>query len=389
MSDGTAETQGTEGWLSRACKRGKAALCSTNFARLILRAIAIYAILSIPYWLFAASNRYVSNANVIIQKTDQLAMPGLDIPALFAGTNAPNRADQLLLREYLLSEDMLNKLDATLDLRSHFSDWHHDPVSRMWFRDAPMEWFYRHWLSRVDVTYDDFSGVLHIQAQAYTPELAQKIVALMVREGEAHMNKMDHELAQVQVDFLTKQVGLAHERLLEASHGVLEFQNRNGLVAPQATAESVNMLIEKLEAQKTAVETQLASLPASIGDNQPAVVMLRKNRDALQRQIASKRAELASPSRRTLNATVEEFQRLQMAAEFVRDVYKTALAALEKGRMDAARTLKKVSLVQAPTHPSYPEEPTRIYNIALTLLVCGAIAGILKLLHGIILDHVD
>lgn len=36
---------------------------------------------------------------------------------LIAGVAGVNRSDQLLLREYLLSVDMLKKLDAELDLR--------------------------------------------------------------------------------------------------------------------------------------------------------------------------------------------------------------------------------------------------------------------------------
>jgi capsular polysaccharide transport system permease protein len=160
-------------------------------------------------------------------------------------------------------------------------------------------------------------------------------------------------------------------------------------MAPQATAESLNALIDKLESQKSEVQAQLDSLPATLSSNQPTVVMLKSNIKALEQQIAQKQAELTSPSRRTLNYTIGEFQRLQMQAGFAQDLYKTALAALEKGRMDAARTLKMVSPLQAPTEPSYPMEPLRMYNMILTLLAAIALAGIVKLLEGIILDHVD
>jgi len=51
--------------------------------------------------------------------------------------------------------------------------------------------------------------------------------------------------------------------------------------------------------------------------------------------------------------------------------------------------LDKVSVLQAPTLPEYPMEPRRIYNTLVTLLFALMLAGILKLLEGIILDHVD
>lgn len=384
----TGNWRATTRW-SATYEKGKRALLSIDVFKLAIRLILVYAVLSVPYWLLIASNRYVSDATVLIQRTDQVYGPSSSVSALIPGAGAPNSADQLLLREYLLSVDMLKKLDASLDLRSHYSSRSLDPISRMWFKNAPIEWFYQYWLSRIDVEYDSYSGVLRIQAQAYDPKVAQAIVDLMVQAGEAHMNQIGHELAQSQVDFLSKEVTAAHDRLLNATQTLVDFQNQKGLAAPQATAESVNALIEKLETQKTEVQTQLASLPSTLSPNQPMVVMLKSNLKAIEEQITQKRAELTSPSSRTLNYTVEEFQRLQMQVSFAQDLYKTALSSLEQGRMDAARTLKMVSILQAPTKPVYPLEPGRIYNTIVTLLVAAALIGVLKLLESIIRDHVD
>lgn len=369
--------------------RAKKEILSVNIFKIFIRIIVVYALISIPYWLFFASDRYVSQATIIIQRTDQVNGPSLALPLAIAGTLGPNGSDQLLLREYLLSEDMLTKLDASLHLREHYSNWHRDPISRMWFKNAPMEWFYQYWLSRVDVEYDDYSGVLRIHAQAYDSETAQSIVNLMVREGQAHMNHIGHELAQSQVDFLSKQVSSAHERFLDAAHNLIEFQNEKGLAAPQSTAESLNALIEKLEEQETSIQTQLAALPTNLSPNQPTVVMLKNGLKALEQQIAQKKAELTSPSKKTLNYTVEEFQRLQMQLNFAQDIYKTALSALEQGRMDAARTLKMVSVLQSPTKPGFPLEPERFYSAFVTLLIALALIGVVKLLESIIMDHVD
>ena len=109
----------------------------------------------------------------------------------------------------------------------------------------------------------------------------------------------------------------------------------------------------------------------------------------MEKQIAQEQAKLASPSGFTLNRTVEEFQRLEMEAAFMQDLYKTALAALEKGRMEATRTIKKVSIVQAPTLPEYPLEPRRFYNTLVFILVAMLLAGVAHLLTAIVRDHKD
>lgn len=380
---------GVAGNLAAAYKRVKNRFLSIAVFGWAVRFILIAALLTATYWAVIASDRYVSEANVIIQRTDLVSAPAFDISTLVTGVGGANHPDQMLLREYLLSVDMLQKLDAALDLRSHYSDWHRDPISRMWFKDASMEWFHRHYLSRISVEFDDYAGVLRIKAQAYDPKMAQKIATMLVQEGERYMNQIGHELAQAQVEFVTTQLSLAQDRLMQASHAVLDFQNRKGLVSPQAAAESINAIIAKLEAQRTEVQTQLASLPATLVPNHPNIVMLKQTLDAVERQIAQERAKLASPSGKTLNYTVEEFQRLQMQANFAQDIYKTAVTALEKGRMDATRILKKVSVLQAPTLPEYPKEPGRIYNTVVTLLFAAMLAGIVKLLESIVLDHVD
>lgn len=387
------ETVATENWRSSgrwtaAYDKVKNTLFSLQLFKLIIRLVIIFAVVSIPYWLLVSSDRYVSQATVIIQRTDQINGPSVAIAAL-SGTGTANSADQLLLREYLLSQDMLDQVNAALDLRSHYSNWRRDPISRMWFKDAPEEWFFKYWLNCIDVEYDDYSGVLRIQADAYDAKTAKAIVALMVKLGEQHMNELGHQLAQSQVDFLQKQVTFAHDRFLDASQNVLNFQNEKGLTAPGSTATSMDTLIDKLEGQKTEIQTQIASLPANLSPNQPTVVMLRKNLAALEQQIALKRAELASPKSRTLNYTVEEFQRLQMQVNFTQDLYKAALSSLEQGRMGAARKLKMVSVLQSPTTPVYPMEPKRFYNVLITLLVALALIGVIKLLESIILDHVD
>jgi capsular polysaccharide transport system permease protein len=358
------------------------------FKRLI-RLTLIVALLTIVYWLFFASDRYVSEANVIIRKTDSVSAPAFDLTMLASGGGTVNRTDQLLLRDYLLSVDMLKKLDAKLNLRAHYSDSSRDILSRLWFEDASTEWFYRYFQTRVNVDYDDYAGVLRIKVQAYDAKTSHAIADMLVKEGEQYMNQLGHEMAEAQVGFLTTQVTQAQHRFQEASQALLNFQNQQGLLSPQATAESINAIVAELEGQRAQLQTQLASLPKSLDLDHPNILRIKQALTAVDRQIEQEKAKLATPSGKTLNATVEEFQRLQMQMNFAQDLYKSALIALEKGRNDAVRLLEKVSILQTPTMPEYPLEPRRLYNALATLLLALMIAGILKLLESIVLDHVD
>ena len=354
----------------------------------ITKIIIIISLLCIMCWLFS-SDRYVSDATILIQNTEQITAPNLDVTTLLSGMSAPNKSDQLLLSEYLLSVDMLKQLDRILNLRAHYSDNKWDFISRMWLGKYYLEWFHRYYLSRITVTYDEFSGVLRIQSQAYDPETAYKITKLLVQDGEKFMNEMSHALARGQVEFLDKQVVLAQAQGVHASEALLNFQNQKGLLSPKATVESIHAIIAKLEEQRTDLQTKLASLPNNLDQNHPTRKSLKKSLSAVVHQIEQEQLKLASTSGSPLNYLMEKEQFLQLDLKFKQDIYQTSLVALEKGKMDAARALKQVSVLQQAVLPEYPLEPKRMYGIIITLVISLLTIGIINLLKSVVLDHVD
>lgn len=355
----------------------------------IVLAASFVAILGAIYWLALASDRFVSEAHVVVQRTDLPGGQGPDLLGGLLGNQAPGRADQLLLREHLRSLDMVARLDAALHLRAHYSSPQVDLLSRMWRHDAPIEWLHRHYLARTQVEFDDYTGVLTIQAQAYDAATAQAIAAFLVNEGEQFLNAMGRSLAQAQVAFLQRQVEASHERARQARAAVLAYQDNQGLLAPDRTAESVAAVVARLEEQKSQLQVQRAALLGYLVPGHPQVELLSHQLAALERQIARERARLAAPGGGQLNRTIETFQQLQAQATFAQDLYRAALMALEKGQVEAQRTLKKVSVLQAPRRPEYPLQPHRLYNASVLFVAVALLAGVLQLLAAIVRDHRD
>ena len=354
----------------------------------VFPAALLLSLLAAVYWLLIASDRYVSVAHVIIQRTDMSGGQTVDFSGLLGNVGGV-ASDQLLLRDHLLSTDMLLALDAKLGLREHYSDWHRDPLSRMWSADEPLEAFHEYWLKRVSVEFDEYAGVLVIRAQAYDPDTAYAIVTMLVAEGERHMNAIAHELARGQVEFLERQGEQMNERAIAARQAVITFQNEKGLASPLGAAEALEAIIGKLEAQLTDLQTRRNAMLGYLMPKSPDVVEVDLQIAATRQQIEREQSRIAAPDGDTLNRAVEEFQRLEMQAHFTQDVYKTALVALEKGRIEATRALKKVSVLQSPTRPQYPLQPQRIYNSIVFLLLSLVLAGVIKLIVVIIRDHRD
>lgn len=362
----------------------------SRIRNLILGIAAAASVLAAFYWLFLASDRYVSEADVVVQRTQLPGGGGADLGGLLSGfASSGNRADQMLLRDHLLSIDMLKKLDKQLHLRAHYSDWHRDPLSRLWGADTPMEKFEDYFQKRVRIDFDDYDGVLEIRAEAFDPKTAHDIVTMMLREGEEFMNDSDHKLAQAQVNFLEEQVERMSERNANARQAVIDFQNKEGMVSPEDSLRSVESLIAQMEARKSALQTQMTSLQSYLVSDHPDVVAVRQQIAAIDTQIVAERAKATAPGSTALNRKTERFQRLQQEATFTQALYQTTLAALEKGKIDASRTVKKISVMQSPTTPEIAEQPRRAYNAFVFTLVAFLLAGISMLLVSIVRDHFD
>lgn len=345
-------------------------------------------VLAALYWVFLASDRYVSEAHVLVQRTDLVSTQGMDFSSLLGGVNG-NKTDQLLLRDFLTSVDMLKKLETALKLKAHYSNPTHDLLSRMWLTAPSMEWFQRYYLTRVAVDYDDLAGVLIVKAEGYDAKTAFAITTLLMQEGDLFMNDMAHGLAQGQVDFLQNQLVQINVRAMRARQAVLDYQNKNGLVSPQGSVEAISIVLAKLEAQRTELETQRRAGMSYLMPTDPGMVLMSQQITAIGKQIAQEQAKVTSLNGKSLNRTAEEFQRLEMEAAFTQDVYKTALTALEKGRIEAVRTIKKLSVVQAPTFPESSQEPRRYYNAVVFALLAMLMAGVIHLIGAIVHDHKD
>jgi len=358
----------------------------SRFWRATLALMLVFAL----YFSVFAARRYVSESHLVVdvvQGVPGAGSGGADIGSLLTGqTTAPR--DILMLRDYMLSADMAARLDRMLDLRGHYSSsW--DPFSRLPWKTISFEWFLRHYRSRVSVEFDETAGVLVVQAQAYTPEMAHAIAAAMVTEGGRFINELAQKLAREQVSFAEREASVANQRLAQSRQALLAYQNAKGLVSPTATVESISAVVARLESELSDLQARQHALEAYLAPQAPDLVQLREQIKAVERQLAAQRARLASTSGNTLNRVAEEYERLNFDATFQQALYQTSISTLERARYDATRTLKKLSVVQEPTLPESSTEPGRFYYSILFALGTLLLAAIGQMLIAVIREHRD
>lgn len=341
---------------------------------------------AIVYWGAIATDRYVSRAHVVLQ-SPEINSASLNVSSLLSGTSGSG--DLLLLKDHLESVDMLKKLQQKLDLRAHYTQPSIDWVARLDSTDLPIEKFYAYMQGMITVTFDDYSSLLKLEVQAYTPEMAKSITQELLDAGEQHMNRMGQRLAQEQVDFIDQQARTLEARLFAARDTMLQFQNEYGLIAPTQTVAAIFATVSRLQAELALLEARTKSQRSFQSMNSSEITRLHSEAKALTEQIDIEQNKLARENGESLNRVAAEYQTLEMRAQFAQELYSNALTALETTRVEASRKLKQISVLEFPTLPEFPTRPERVYNITVFTLFAIVIAGILHLIVSVVRDHQD
>lgn len=339
------------------------------------------------YWGLWASDRYVSKANVVLE-SPQISSPKLDFSSIISG-GGNNNTDMLLLRDYLLSTDMLKILVEKAKFREHYSNNDIDFFSKLSDANAPLEELYDYYRSMVSVELDDYAGVLRLEVEAFSPEQSYVINNLLLESGESFMNALGNDLANEQVDFLEKQVSSLKRDFESTRKSLLEYQNENNLVSPVGKVENLSSVVASLESQLASLKAQRNALKSYQSNTSPQVVKVNSQIKALSDQIDYEQSRLTDQSGVALNTLSSDYQALLLKAQFAQETYSSALSALENTRIEAARKLKQVSVLQTPTLPEYSTQPNRIYNITVVILFSVFVSLIIGMISMIIKDHRD
>lgn len=357
--------------------------------RLDFLVVILPMVLVTVYYIFIATTLFASESKVIVKHTTDSAseLVGLSLPFL-GGTGGASDEDALHLKEFLQSADILERLDKRLGLRKEYSLKKLDIINMLspW---ATKEEFLRLYRKRVDIGFDDKTGVLTIRTLGSTAEFAQKLNQTILQEAEKFINELSHKIAREQVDFASQELRRARKGLDEAKENLLGYQNKNEILDPAISAEVANRVIADLQAQLVSKEIELNTLGSMLQSNAAQVVTLRKSIVDIRRQIEIEKQKLVSPDVLALNRVAASYLDYKAMVDFQTDIYKVSLAAFEKMRLDAIRKVKSLAIISNPQLAEESENLKHVYMLAAWLFGLSLLFGLTKLTIEIIEDHRD
>lgn len=338
------------------------------------------------YLVLFSHPRYLSESKVAIKRASDIDNASLNIGLLMGASNPSSAEDALYLKEYLHSPDMLSILDKQLDFKKAFGESGLDLFYHL-SRNATAEEFLDYYRHRITINFDNKNGLLTIQTQGFTPEFALRFNQAALKEAERFINELSHRIARDQQRFSEEELVRAGERLNRSKGALLAYQNSNNVLDPQATALAANTLVNNLTEQKIKLETELRNLLTYLREDAPQVVTAKNALASVEAQIAKEQRNITAPEGDKLNRMAADFDELKSKVAFDTDLYRLALTAIEKTRVEAARKLKSLSVISSPQLPQQPRFPDVPWLVASWLLVCGLLYGTLKLLLSIVDDH--
>lgn len=357
-------------------------------ANLVFWLIVLPMLLTAVYLLAVAKDRYVSEATVVVKRSSDIEGSGLNLGMLLGAANPVAREDAMYLKEYILSLDMLKRLDAQLKLRQEFGSAGPDLLHRL-PADATQEQFLDYYRNRVEVAFDEKSSLLTIRTIGFSPLFALRFNKAVLAESERFINELSHGIAREQMRYAQSELDQSYARLNGARERLLAYQNKNGVLDPQAKAEAASKVIAEMEARLAQMEAEQRNLLAYLNADAPQVQAMTNGLNALRAQIAAEKAKLAAPEGDKLNRKAAQFLELKAQAEFNADLYRLSLTAVEKVRIEAARKLKNLVVVVSPQLAEEAEYPRKLHILGTLLLCLFLLFGVTKLVIAIVEDHKD
>ncbi|MEJ2001583.1 MAG: sugar transporter, partial [Maritimibacter sp.] len=303
--------------------------------------------------------------------TSSSALTGL---GKFIGGGADSGEADMLFG-YLRSQDIVEAIDQELDLRQHYTRDHDtDPFFAL-AENSSIETLTDYWQRIVRVSYDQSTGLITLRVLAFSPDMAQRIAEQIIEQSQILVNDLNAKARQDSLHYAETDLAAALERVKSTREALVTFRTRTQIVDPQSDLQGRMGVLNGLQAQLAQALIDYDLIAQETAANDVRVVQARRRITVIQDRIAEERQKFSentasAPDNASYPALLAEYERLTVDREYAEEAYRSALAALDLARANAARQSRYLAVYIHPTYPQTAEYPQRwmIFGIAALFL---------------------
>lgn len=341
--------------------------------------VALPSLVVTAYYLFFASNQYISEAQFTIAggsvpKSDSIAsLTGIPAMAILQDTQ--------IVVNYIHSRASAEILQSTVDLRGLYSKPEIDWISRF-DESKPIEKFVEYWKKMTSVAIRMPGGTVTLHVRAFSPEDAVSIANAVIAASEKLINDMDDRMHHDAVANADRQVASATERLASTRAALEKARNESGVLDAAKAADATMGLIAAARANLLQLQQDYQTQLRSVSAQAPQVLVLKSRIDAATRQVSDLEAQITrkSGSDKTdpaISGVMSKLAELDLDNKIAERLYAGALVAMEGARLTALHKMMYLKTFVQPVLAQDSEYPHRIRTPLLLSLAFLTAWGIL------------
>lgn len=335
-----------------------------------------------------ATDRYASSASFVVRSAS--AESGGDLMDNLTGSVSAGstKSDSYVVRRFLESPDLVRQVDEEFGLFRLFGADRADLGQRLyaWSR---FEDKVDYWNRRVSSTYDNTSGILTLEVQAYSAEDANRLADFVMSKVGDLVNQLSFAARESSYAYAREEMEAAEANLREAQEAMRRFRTVNNIADPSLSAGRDDMLAYELNKQIVEQEAALAVLEKNVSREGPNVTGLRDRVEALRAQRDALREDIGQTSAGGIVTAglMNDYEGLQLDMRVAESRYVSTIEGMENARRDAERQQRYLAVFSDPYPAETAEYPRRVLNTFLLLIGLSVGWAIARLITQMIRDH--
>lgn len=333
------------------------------------------------YQYLIAADQYQSEAHFVVRTADSSPMPSSGFSQLLGLSSgvSQSRGDAISVNDYLDSQQAVSLLNRSVNLVERFRRPEADVATRLWFSDPTPEALFKYYRQRIDVNYNQESGITTLKVRSFRPADSYAIINALLQLGEQRVNLLNRRSQGDALTTARRQLAEAEESLLSVQSRMTAFRQQRGDLDPEGSGKAQIGLVATLQGQLTNARAQLSAMRGIIAPNSPQYIATAARVRALEAQVAGQAGKLTDGGG-AIAARLGNYQELLVRQQFAAKRYEVAAANLEKARDAAMKQQLYIVRVVDPNLPvksEYPERGKLLLTVFLSLLVAYGIGWLL------------
>lgn len=355
-----------------AREQAERAMASSKFRHVMI--IALFAIIvclpiggSAVYLWTRAVDQYASTLGFTVRKEETAAAS--DILGGLSNLSTSGASDTDVLYEFIQSQELVQSVDKTLDLRGKFSAYSDSDPLFAFDNDGTIEDLVSYWRRMIHISYDSSSGLIEVRAHAFTAESAHDIAEEILKESSLMINRLSAIAREDSTKYARQDLDASVDRLKTAREAITEFRSRTQIVDPSTVLQGQIGILTTLQQQLAEAYIELDLLRETTRSADPRVVQVERKIEVIQSRIDQERDKFSVGEGGQDYATiVSEFERLTVDREFAEQTYTAALTNFDIARAEAQRQSRYLAAYVQPTMPEKSQYPQRFVILGLVAL---------------------